>query len=417
MLPASLPYTSIAAVLQITNKMPLAMVVTILSAVLLLRTGQNTKIKGDAAIAMISVGALAIGYLLMNIFSTSSNLSGDVCSTLFGSTSILTLSPAEVWLCVGMSVLVVAVFVLFYNKIFAVTFDEKLCKGGRHEGGALQPADRRRRCGHHRAGDEPCGFPADLRTGDLPGAVRHADVQELSQRDHLCGSPFGFLCAARHSGVHSRRYAGRFHHRRRSDRRFRSVVAGRHGIGRCSQMKKILCALLIALTLVPLAACGREKDKGAAAADSADNQAPESSVSQKQPAEKKSESKPAASEPTQSTDGVDVDLTRFSSTMVYSKVYNMMYAPDDYIGKTIKMTGQFVYYENPDTKAQYFTCIIGDAMACCSQGLEFVLTGKHTYPDDYPELGSEITVSGTFELYEEGDIRYCRLVDAEMIGQ
>ena len=114
---------AIAAVLQITNEMPLVMVITIISAVLLLRTGQDTKIKGDAAIAMISVGALAIGYLLMNIFSTSSNLSGDVCSTLFGSTSILTLSPVEVWLCVGMSVLVVAVFILFYNKIFAVTFD------------------------------------------------------------------------------------------------------------------------------------------------------------------------------------------------------------------------------------------------------------------------------------------------------
>lgn len=119
---------AIAAVLQITNEMPLVMVITIISAVLLLRTGQNTKIKGDAAIAMISVGALAIGYLLMNIFSTSSNLSGDVCRTLFGSTSILTLSPVEVWLCVGMSVLVVAVFILFYNKIFAVTFDESFAR-------------------------------------------------------------------------------------------------------------------------------------------------------------------------------------------------------------------------------------------------------------------------------------------------
>ena len=118
---------AIAAVLQITNEMPV-MAITIVSAVLLLRTGQNTKIKGDAAIAMISVGALAVGYLLMNIFSTSSNLSGDVCSTLFGSTSILTLSPAEVWLCVGMSVLVVAVFILFYNKIFAVTFDESFAR-------------------------------------------------------------------------------------------------------------------------------------------------------------------------------------------------------------------------------------------------------------------------------------------------
>ena len=119
---------AIAAVLRITNEMPLVMVITVISAVLLLRTGQNTKIKGDAAIAMISVGALAIGYLLMNIFSTSSNLSGDVCSTLFGSTSILTLSPVEVWLCVGMSVLVVAVFLLFYNKIFAVTFDENFAR-------------------------------------------------------------------------------------------------------------------------------------------------------------------------------------------------------------------------------------------------------------------------------------------------
>ena len=128
MLPASLPYTSIAAVLQITNEMPLVMVITIINAVSLLHTGQNTKIKGDDAIAMISVGALAVGYLLMNIFSTSSNLSGDVCSTLFGSTSILTLSPVEVWLCVGMSVLVVAVFILFYNKIFAVTFDESFAR-------------------------------------------------------------------------------------------------------------------------------------------------------------------------------------------------------------------------------------------------------------------------------------------------
>ena len=119
---------AIAAVLQITNKMPLVMAITILSAVLLLRTGQNTKIKGDAAIAMISVGSLAIGYLLMNIFSTSSNLSGDVCSTLFGSTSILTLSKSEVWLCAGLSVVVVAVFLLYYNKIFAVTFDEDFAK-------------------------------------------------------------------------------------------------------------------------------------------------------------------------------------------------------------------------------------------------------------------------------------------------
>ena len=115
---------SIAAVVGVTNEMLVVLPITILSAVLLLRAGQNAKIKGDAAIAMISVGALAVGYLLMNIFSTSSNLSGDVCSTLFGSTSILTLTRTEVWLCTILSVIVVVVFVLFYNKIFCVTFDE-----------------------------------------------------------------------------------------------------------------------------------------------------------------------------------------------------------------------------------------------------------------------------------------------------
>lgn len=115
---------AIAAVLNLTNKMVIILPVTVICAVLLLRTGQNTRIKGDAAIAMISVGALAFGYLLMNIFSTSSNLTGDVCSTLFGSTSILTLTSAEVWLCIALSVAVVIIFILFYNKIFAVTFDE-----------------------------------------------------------------------------------------------------------------------------------------------------------------------------------------------------------------------------------------------------------------------------------------------------
>ena len=115
---------AIAAVLNLTNELLIVMPITVISAVLLLRTGQNAKIKGDAAIAMISVGALAFGYLLMNIFSTSSNLSGDVCSTLFGSTSMVTLTLTDVWICTVISVIVVAVFLLFYNKIFAVTFDE-----------------------------------------------------------------------------------------------------------------------------------------------------------------------------------------------------------------------------------------------------------------------------------------------------
>lgn len=119
---------AVASVLNLTNNMLFILPVTVICAILLLRTGQNTKIKGDAAIAMISVGALAIGYLLMNIFATGPNLSGDVCSTLFGSTSILTLKIEQVWLCVVMAIVVVIVFVVFYHKIFCVTFDETFAK-------------------------------------------------------------------------------------------------------------------------------------------------------------------------------------------------------------------------------------------------------------------------------------------------
>ena len=119
---------AMAGVLQFSNEMLFVLPVTILTAILLLAGSQNRKIKGDAAVAMISVGSLAIGYMLMNLFSTSANVSGDVCSTLFGSTSILTLSVTDVWLCVALSVLVIAVFVLFYHKIFAVTFDENFAR-------------------------------------------------------------------------------------------------------------------------------------------------------------------------------------------------------------------------------------------------------------------------------------------------
>lgn len=118
----------IASVLNLSNNMFLVLPLTIICAILLLKTGKNTKIQGDAAIAMISVGSLAIGYLIMNVFSVSTNLSGDVCSTLFGSTSILTLKKSEVWLCSILSVAVIIAFIIFYNKIFAVTFDENFAQ-------------------------------------------------------------------------------------------------------------------------------------------------------------------------------------------------------------------------------------------------------------------------------------------------
>ncbi len=119
---------AVATILNLSNNMVLVVPITVLCGILLLATGQHTKIKGDAAVAMLSVGSLAIGYLLLNLFSASANLAGDVCATLFGSTAILTLTMTEVWLCIGMSLLVIAVFLLFYRQIFAVTFDETFAK-------------------------------------------------------------------------------------------------------------------------------------------------------------------------------------------------------------------------------------------------------------------------------------------------
>lgn len=117
-----------ATVLDVGHDTAVVLPVTIAAAILLLRTGQNAKLQGDAAIAMISVGALALGYLFLNVFSKSANLTGDVCSTLFGSTAILTLSKADVWLCVLLSAAVVLIFTLFYHRIFAVTFDETFAR-------------------------------------------------------------------------------------------------------------------------------------------------------------------------------------------------------------------------------------------------------------------------------------------------
>jgi len=119
---------AVASIGSLSGNTLFILLITVAAAVLLLRTGQNTRINGDAMIAMVSVGALAIGYLVMNLFSTSANVSGDVCSTLFGSTSILTLSSEDVWVCIGLSVVVVLLYLLFYHKIFAVTFDENFAK-------------------------------------------------------------------------------------------------------------------------------------------------------------------------------------------------------------------------------------------------------------------------------------------------
>ena len=156
-------------------------------------------------------------------------------------------------------------------------------------------------------------------------------------------------------------------------------------------MKKLLCVLLIALTLIPLAACGHE--------DTAQ--------------------KPAA-EDAEDTAALDIDLTALSGIMVYSEVNSMISFPDNYIGKTVKMQGQFNIYQATDENGafipdkMFFACMIADATACCAQGLEFALAGEPVYPDEYPELGAEITVIGEFQSYEENGMTWYHLVNARL---
>ncbi len=119
---------SVATVIGMTQEMLLVLPITVISAILLLWTGRSTKIKGDAAVAMVSVGTMAIGYMIMNVSSNSMNVSGDVCTSLFGSTAILTLNKTDLMLCSILSIVVVVLFVLFYNRIFSVTFDENFAK-------------------------------------------------------------------------------------------------------------------------------------------------------------------------------------------------------------------------------------------------------------------------------------------------
>lgn len=157
-------------------------------------------------------------------------------------------------------------------------------------------------------------------------------------------------------------------------------------------MKKMVCVLLALLIIVSFAGCGT---------DTKDNNT--SNGVQKE-----------------NTKSIDVDLTKLSSTMVYSEVYNMMTNPSDYIGKRVKMNGQFALYQATDADGQpvpgqvYYACVIADATACCQQGMEFVLAGNYKYPDDYPELGTDITVVGEFQTYMEGTQQYCHLINSEL---
>ena len=151
-------------------------------------------------------------------------------------------------------------------------------------------------------------------------------------------------------------------------------------------MKKLALIALLGLTVLALAACGA--GQASEAVTEAATEAPELPV--------------------------DLDLTQLSGTVVYSQVYDMMNEPDSYMGQRIRMDGSFSYYKDEDTQQEYFAAIIADATACCAQGIEFVWKGEHAYPEDYPPLDTDITVTGTFDTYYEGDYMYVQLVDADV---
>ena len=403
---------AIASVLNLTNNMLLVLPITIIAAILLLRTGQNAKIKGDAAIAMISVSSLAIGYLLMNIFSKSSNLTGDVCSTLFGSTSILTLTPLHVWLCVILSILVIAAFIIFYNKIFAVTFDETFAQAiGTHAsiynlviaiiiaiiivlamnlvGSLLISA--------------LVIFPA-------LSAMR---IFKSFKSVTICSAIISVVCSALGLLI--------------------SVVGGTP-VGSTIVGIDLLCFLLFSLigfimtktkpklisaliVLIPLLliGCNKNENKG-------NNTTVSSNIIQNDFTDNTQQTTPLLANsviPTKEsviqmpdipsvdeikamhTDYipsgiVDHDLSNMNANMIFAEIFNLVLMPDEYIGRTFRMKGNFAVYVNETSGNKYFSIIIPDATQCCQQGIDIICLGDMKYPEDFPKIGSEIMVTGQF---------------------
>lgn len=483
---------SVATVLKLSNQMVLILPITILCAVLLLRTGKKTRIKGDAAIAMISVGALAFGYLIMNLFSTSSNLTGDVCSTLFGSTSILTLTQNEVLLCAVLSVVVILIFVFFYHKIFAVTFDEDFAKAVGTNTGTYQliiavtiaviivlamnlvgsllisalvifPALSAMRLFHSfRAvtifsallsvfcalsgilisvlAGTPVGstiVAVDVAGFFLCCLVEKAFSRNKRRSSVLLGLFLAMLlmgCAKKNTTpvVSATNAAAQDSSASSLESLPKARAEASSRAGAASSLASISQESTTSSgasdrreSTTSSTAPDRQESKNASVTSSrkktdssvqdgtagGTNDSKAAAVSGKKEKAEKSSANKAPSKP----EKVDLDLTTMSSTMVYSEVFNMVTTPENYIGKTVKMRGTYMYYYDEKPDHYYFFCLISDAMACCSQGIEFALTKDYHYPEDYPKPDDEITVVGVFDSYEEEGNTYCILRNARLV--
>lgn len=189
--------------------------------------------------------------------------------------------------------------------------------------------------------------------------------------------------------------------------------------------KKVLMIMSILAVLALAAGCGSEASSGTTAAAGNANsveavleqRAQEDATQGAQPTEEETETtKEAQFEDIYTSEDVDIDLTQLSGTMLYAQVNNMMYKPEEFIGKTVKLPGTFSAVYSEEAQKYYFGCLVYDQAACCTLGVEFELPETYVYPDDYPEEGAEIVVAGTFDTYEEGPYTYCVLRNAQLVS-
>jgi hypothetical protein len=187
-------------------------------------------------------------------------------------------------------------------------------------------------------------------------------------------------------------------------------------------MKKFICILIVLVIAVSAVGCSGSSTDNKASKTSQQGVADIlSSAAETQPDSSQSATAPATIAPKTNIKypeldyEAEVDLTVLNSNMVYSEVAAMVSTPEKYIGKTVKMNGTFDVYTDIKTGKYYYSCIIQDATACCSSGIEFSWKGEHKFPEDYPAVGTPLTVGGVFETYPEGDKQYCRLKDAEVV--
>ena len=388
---------AVASILRLAAPMVFVLPATVICAVALLCASRDSRIRGDASIAMLSVGSLAIGYLLLNLFGKSSNLSGDVCTTLFGSTSILTLSNLDVWICAVLSMGVVVFFILFYERIFAITFDETSARAG------------------------------GVRTGlcNLFLAVVVAVIIVLAM--NLVGSllisaliVFPALAAMR-------------------------VCRSFLGVTICAAVLSVACALIGMLTAIlggtPVgstivavdmlafllcAAIGlllprlRLKRMAPAALCLIMLFAVSCGSGQSSVSSEKKEDKTVAEQKMESVAEVqkdvkiDVDLTKVNTNMVYVQVFYMMQKPQDYNGQTIRLPGVCTIMKNKTTQQRTYNCNVLDGTGCCAKMIPFRLADANAA---YPKSGEAITVTGKFQIVTENDKTFGVLNDAVVVEQ